>query len=78
MSPRDVYVFHKRFLYEPDETFEEFLETLYPEGCTIGKDEIEQLVDYVYNVLQKDEQAKDFYLKLAEYPHLNIYNVGGG
>ena len=62
-TKRDIYTYHQRFRKEPDSIFEKFLEKLYPSGCTIGENEINKLVNYVIDFMQKDEQAKDIYFK---------------
>ena len=60
---RDVSVFHARFQNEPDEIFEEFITKLYPEGCTLGKNEIDAITKYVYSFMQKDDKSRDLYIK---------------
>lgn len=60
-NPRDITVFHQRFRDEPDELFEKFLIELYPNGCTVGENEINNLTSHIHSFLQKDETAKDLY-----------------
>lgn len=60
-SERDVIVFHERFRDEPDELFEKFLTDLYPDGCTIRENEINNLTSYIRTFMQKDDTARDYY-----------------
>ena len=57
MPERDISVFHSRFRDEPDETFQHFVEELYPNGCTVGENEINEIVEHVYKFMCTDEES---------------------
>lgn len=61
-SVRDINVFHQRFDRERDELFEEFLYKLYPDGATIGEEEIKALVNYIADFMRTDPQSIDLYV----------------
>lgn len=76
---RDIYVFHKRFDTEKDDVFEDFLLELYPNGVTIGENEINQLVERVSNFLSKDSKSQHWYVKwdkehITSYVYFKIDN----
>lgn len=62
-SVRDISVFHARFDGEKDEVFEDFLIKLYPNGATIGEQEINKLVEYIANFMSKEKHSKDLYVE---------------
>lgn len=68
-NSRDISIFHQRFRNEPDELFEEFLTELYPNGGTIGENEITNLTSYIHNFLQKDEAARDLYVTYDKHTY---------
>ncbi len=70
-SARDIAVFHARFDNESDDIFQTFMETLFPDGTTIGEDEINMLVQHTYDFLQKDEAAANEYI---EYDKRHTYS----
>ena len=63
-TEREISVFHQRFdSYKADELFEQFLTELYPEGVTVGEQEINRLVEYVAHFMEKDERCKDLFVE---------------
>lgn len=78
-SDRDKEVFHKRFDKEKDSVFEGFLLKLYPEGVTIGENEINHLVNFVVDFMQKDSEAIALYvdwdkLHYSSYVYFKVDN----
>lgn len=67
-NPREIAIWHERFDNdESDNLFETFLKTLFPEGGTIDVEHIEQLIKYIDNWLDKDEETRQIrnkYIKL--------------
>jgi len=61
-NPRDVTIYHSRFDKEPDDFYRNCMEKLYPNGCTIGKDELDKITEYVYDFMQKDEETLKLYV----------------
>ncbi len=60
--PRDVTVYHQRFDNEPDDIYQTFLETLFPEGGTIGEQQIDALMNYIRHFMETDEKSLDLYV----------------
>lgn len=58
-----IAIYHERFDNEPDEIFESFAEKLYPEGCTIDKPEIENIVKYIDYFMEHDAKTKSIKFK---------------
>lgn len=58
-SSREIAVYHERFENETDEFFADMLTQLFPEGATIGQDEIHKCVNWIDNFLDHDDQTKD-------------------
>lgn len=71
-TDRDIFVYHKRLDREKDEFFEDILLELYPNGVTIGENEINQLIRYVENFLSKDKEARSWYTKWDK-KHITSY-----
>lgn len=65
-TPRDIAVYHERFDKEPDDTYQTFMETIFPQGCTIGENEINMLTKYVYNFMKQDVTAMAIYDRYIE------------
>lgn len=63
MDKRTISVFHKRFDNEQDELFEKMLVKLFPNGVTIGEQEINQLTNSVVEFMKNDEITKDLFVK---------------
>lgn len=59
-TERLKYVFHKRLDKENDDIFYQFLVELYPEGVTVGENEINALVSHIKHFLETDDEVKDF------------------
>lgn len=68
-TERDAVVFHQRFRDEPNKLFERFLADLYPNGCTIGETEINNLVAYICDFMQKDDAAQDCYVQYDKHTY---------
>lgn len=60
---RDVTIYHAIFDIKPDDIFEQFITKLYPNGCTVGKTEIENVTTQIYHFLQTDAAACDEYMR---------------
>lgn len=68
-SSRDISIWHQRFDREEcDALFEKFLSDIYPEGATIGKEEINNLVSYAERFLDNDKEAQQI---AVEYDKLS-------
>lgn len=59
---REIAAYHQRFDHEQDELFEDFLKQLYPNGCTIGEQQINELVLFIHKFMQTDEESIDAYI----------------
>jgi hypothetical protein len=57
---------------EKDDFFENFLLELYPNGVTIGENEINQLVEFTQNFLLKDKESKHLYSEWDKQ-HIHSY-----
>ena len=71
-SPREITVFHQRFdRDECDKLMEQFLEELFPNGATIGENELTQLVSYIERFMSKDRETQDLFVRYdkANYPY---------
>lgn len=60
---RDITTYHARFDDESDDYFENIVKKLYPNGCTIGETELQNMTEYLFNLMQRDEKCKDLYAK---------------
>ena len=60
---KDITIFHQRFDNEPDETFRGFLEEVFPNGGELGTDEIDNLVEYIYAYMQREDKCRDLYVE---------------
>ena len=69
---RDIFVYHRRLDKEKDNFFENCLLELYPNGVTIGENEINQLIQWTDNFLLKDKEAKHLYTEWDKQ-HLTSY-----
>lgn len=71
-TDRDRFVYHKRLDKEKDDFFENFLLELYPNGVTIGENEINQLIEFTIDFLSKDKESKHWYVEWDK-SHLTSY-----
>lgn len=58
-TSREIAVYHERFDDESDEFFAKMLLKLFPEGATVGEQEINRCVEWIDNFLDHDERTKD-------------------
>ena len=67
-NSRDIAIWHEKFDNDDgDSLFETFLEKLFPNGGTIDIEHIENLIKYIENWLDKDEETRQIrnkYIKL--------------
>lgn len=62
-TPREITVFHQRFdRDECDELIEQFLVELFPNGATIGENELIKLNSYIENFMLKDKETQDLFV----------------
>lgn len=67
-NPREIAVWHERFDNdESDELFETFLEKLFPNGSTIDIPQIEQLVSYIENFMDRDKETRKIRNKYIKF-----------
>lgn len=62
-SKRDNTVYHARFDNESDDFYEELLERCFPEGGTLGEEQIQRFTEYILAFMQKDKICKRKYLE---------------
>lgn len=76
-TSREIGIYHERFKNEPDSIFLGFMTTLYPNGITIGEQQIKELCEYIDNFLNSDEQTKDIKAKydMAEYDSYVYFDI---
>lgn len=69
-SSRDITIWHERFdRIECDELFEKFLGEIYPEGATIGEEQINKLVLHAEKFLQTDKEAQQIAVNYDKQMH---------
>lgn len=69
---REITVYHQRFDREPDVIYETFLTKLYPNGCTIGEQELKALVNQIRNFMETDETSVHLFLEYDK-KHMESY-----
>lgn len=63
-TPREITIFHQRFDNdESDKLFESFLANIWPEGITLGEDELNTLLAYIERFMVKDKETQDLFVK---------------
>lgn len=77
---REIAIYHERFDGESDEFFAKMLVKLFPDGATIGEDEINRCVQWIDAFLETDEQTKDIRARydmstLSSYVYFDIDKV---
>ena len=71
-TPREIAIFHQRFdKSESDELFESFLADIWPEGTTLGEEELNTLLAYIERFMAKDKETQDLFVKYdkGHYPY---------
>lgn len=69
---REITVYHERFRNEPDDVYEELLTELYPDGCTIGENEMNVLIEHIRYFMMHDEKSQDLFIAY-DMRHMTSY-----
>jgi hypothetical protein len=63
-TPREITIFHQRFdRAEGDELIEQFLNELFPNGATIGENELIKLNLHIERFMQKDKETQNLFVE---------------
>ncbi len=66
-NSRDVTVYHQRFDKEPDDTYEAILEKLFPDGCTIGEQELTAITEHICRFMAVDDVSQDLFIEYDKW-----------